>query len=124
MSQLEGVVNQLRRQHKQAQLEVQKLEAAIDAIEGLVGRGSHATSKRGPKSKLSAAGRSRIAQAQKARWAKGRNQQEKPSAESKSSKRTPAKRTMSPAARRKIAAAQTARWAQLRKQQQKKAAYS
>src|ERR1700749_3288980 len=57
--------------------------------------------------KLSAAGRARIAAAQRARWAKVK-------ASSKGNVATPKKRTLSAAARRKIAAAQRARWAKVK----------
>jgi len=49
---------------------------------------------------MSAAGRARIAAAQRARWAKVKGM--------------PKKRTMSASARRKIAAAQRARWAKVK----------
>ena len=53
--------------------------------------------------KMSAAGRARIAAAQKARWAKAKGQKVKQS--------QPKKRKMSAAARRKISLAAKARWA-------------
>jgi hypothetical protein len=125
MSNLARVLNQLRQEHRQAQKEVQKLQTAIEAIAGVVGRnGSEAIANKRPR--LSAAARRRVAQAQKARWAKARQELEKSSA-TKTSKRSSVRaknvppRSMSHAARRKIAAAQKARWAKI-KTQQKKAA--
>jgi hypothetical protein len=56
--------------------------------------------------KMSAAGRTRIAAAQKARWAKIKGQKMEPS--------QPKKRKMSAAARRKISLAAKARWAKVR----------
>jgi hypothetical protein len=121
MSNLGGVLNQLRAEHKQAQQQVERLEAAMHALEGVVGRnGSQPVLNSSPKRHLSAAARRRIAQAQRARWAKARKQQPQSSADSKGTK-TPTKRTMSAAARRKIAAFQRARWAKI-KGHQKRAA--
>ena len=57
------------------------------------------------KTKMSPAGRARIAAAQKARWAKLKAQSAIPPAVTKP------KRTMSPAARRRISAGAKARWA-------------
>jgi hypothetical protein len=67
-----------------------------------------------------AASRRKMAQAQKARWAKARKESQ-PIAIAKTTASAPVKRTMSVSARRKIAAAQRARWAKV-KTQQKKAA--
>lgn len=83
-----------------------KISALQDELARYLG-GS--TSSRGPgrprKSGMSAAGRARIAAAQRARWAKVR-------AGKGSASRAPrGKRTMSSAARAKIAAAARARWA-------------
>jgi len=67
-----------------------------------------------------------MAQAQRARWAKAR-QEEHAAPGSKTNRNSPKaakkpQRTMSAAARRKIAAFQKAKWAKIRGQQQKKAA--
>jgi len=75
MANLTGTLAQLREQRKLAQRQVEKLDEAIAAIEGLVGRGG--TSGMPRKRVLSAAGRRRIALAQKARWAKFKQQQKK-----------------------------------------------
>lgn len=83
----------------------EKIAALQDELSRYLGGSTEA---RGPgrprKSGMSAAGRARIAAAQRARWAKVRA--------SKPASRAPqAKRTMSAAARAKIAAAARARWA-------------
>jgi hypothetical protein len=72
MANLTGTLNQLREQRRMAQRQVDKLDEAISAIEGLVGKGSNTGAPR--KRVLSAAGRRRIAMAQKARWAKFKQQ--------------------------------------------------
>jgi hypothetical protein len=112
MSNLGNVLQQLRTEHREAEQQVAKLSAAIRAIEGIVrGSGSGAASNRRGRSTMSAAGRARIAAAQRLRWAKmkaGAKQAVGPKA-------TGAKPTMSVAARKKIAAAQRARWAKVRR---------
>ena len=98
------VLAELKSERNRAQQELQHLDAAIRVIHRLNGGG------RKPTRNISAAGRARIAAAQRARWAKVHTAQaSKP------------KRTMSPAARQKIAAAQRARWAK-QKAEQKNAA--
>lgn len=73
-----------------------------------VGSGRAATAGVGKRGGMSAAGRAKIAAAQKARWAKTRGgATEKKSTTPKVGKR----KGMSPAARAKIAAAAKARWA-------------
>jgi hypothetical protein len=85
-----------------------RLNAAIAAIEGVTTDGSRRPSKR-----ISAAGRRRIAAAQKARWARLKGTKVAPKVVSISAR----KRTISPLARKRIAAAQKARWAAWRKKQ-------
>ena len=75
MANLTGTLSQLREQRRMAQRQVEKLDEAIAAIEGLVGKGGSSGAPR--KRVLSAAGRRRIALAQKARWAKFKAQQRK-----------------------------------------------
>ena len=118
MANLDSVLQQLRQEQKQMQIQVEKLKEAISVIEGL-GTNSSGTSVNGsrPKRIISAASRRRMAQAQRARWAK---REKGPQSASKASGTAP-KRIMSIAARRKIAAAQRARWAKV-KAQEKKAA--
>ena len=118
MASLDNVLQQLRQEHKQAQIQVEKLKEVISAIEGL-GTTSSGTSVIGsrPRRIVSASSRRRMAQAQKARWAKAGKG---PQPVSKASGTVP-KRIMSTAARRKIAAAQRARWAKVRAAEKKAA---
>jgi hypothetical protein len=118
MANLDSVLQQLRQEHEQAQMQVEKLEEAISVIEGLCTNFS-GTSVNGsrPKRIVSAASRRRMAQSQRARWGKV----EKGRQPALKTIRAAPKRIMSIAARRKIAAAQRARWAKV-KAQEKKAA--
>jgi hypothetical protein len=122
MSNLENALHQLQEERKQAQLQVEKLDSAISVLQELVGRNSSrvARSTNHPQRIVSAASRRKMAQAQRARWAKARQSQ------SERARKTiglaSAKRTLSAAARRKIAAAQRARWARVKAQRPKKAA--
>jgi hypothetical protein len=105
MVNLSGVVQQLRKERDQAARTVERLEAALAALNGdSYGR------RTGTRRKISAAGRARIAAAQRARWARVRGS----GGQKRNVVRMPKKKTMSAAARRKIAAAQRARWAKLK----------
>ena len=116
MSNLENALQQLREEHTQARLRVEKLDEAISVVQGLVGLGSAPSSNGALGSRtLSAAGRRRISLAQKARWAKVRARH----VVSIASKRS--RRTISAAGRKRIAAAQRARWARVRAEQKKAA---
>jgi hypothetical protein len=112
MANLAGVVQQLRKERDQAARTVERLETALAALNGdSYGR------RTGTTRKISAAGRARIAAAQRARWAKvRRNGGHKHNVVS-----VPKKKTMSAAARRKIAAAQRTRWAKVKAAQKKTA---
>jgi hypothetical protein len=110
MVNMAGVVQQLRKERDQAARVVERLDAALTALNG----GSYG-GKTGTKRKISAAGRARIAAAQRARWAKVRRN----GGSKQNVVGMPKKRTMSAAARRKIAAAQRARWANVRAAQKK-----
>jgi hypothetical protein len=110
MNYLGNVVRHLQQERARAQKEVERFDAALAALNGSA---NHRGGRRGH---LSAAGKARIAQAQRARWAKVRGQ-----AQPAVPKSSPRKRTLSSAARRRIAAAQRARWAKL-KAAKKKAA--
>jgi len=101
MSNLSGIVKQLKKERDRVERELSGLNAALAAFVNV-----HAGSK--PKRKVSASTRRKLSLAQKARWAKANGQAPK------------SKRTISASARRKIAAAQRARWAKVRAQ--KKAA--
>jgi len=106
MTNLAGVVQQLKQERDQAAKMVQRLDAALAALNG-----ASRTKSSGTGNRLSAAARARIAAAQRARWAKVRANagSQKPRVVS-----MPKKKTMSAAARRKIAAAQRARWAKVK----------
>ncbi len=115
MPNLTDALQQLRQERGRAQAEVEKLDEAISVIESL--NGSGVSRRKGTRATriVSAASRRKMAQAQKARWARHRR-------ESQPATKTtlaPVKRTMSASARRKIAAAQRARWAKVKAQQKK-----
>ncbi len=120
MGNLTSALQQLRAERKQAQLQVEKLDTAISVIESLNGSGTVSQVNQ-PTRIISAASRRKMAQAQRARWARAKKESQPVVAIAKTAGSAPVKRTMSAAARRKIAAAQRARWAKV-KSQQKKAA--
>lgn len=105
MDNLVGVVRLLKNEHDRLSKELRGIGAALAAF-GKTYRNGTATRK------ISAAGRARIAAAQKARWAKIKGKTGEPA------KVVPilTKRTMSATARRKIAAAQRARWARVKRE--------
>ncbi len=80
MVSLEKILKQLRKERKSAIRELEKVEEAVIAIERLVGKAVRDGASRGEKAlggtrrKLSAAGRKKIAAAQKVRWAKLKQQ--------------------------------------------------
>ena len=78
MANLTAVVKQLRSERDRAARELDRLDAAIAALNHVAGRDGRRTAagRRGrrPRRKLSAAARARIAAAQRARWAKVRQQ--------------------------------------------------
>jgi len=119
MGNLTSALQQLRAERRVAQLQVEKLDQAISVIESLDGSRASIQANQ-PTRIISAASRRKIAQAQRARWAKVKKQSQ-PVPSTKTTALAPAKRIMSAAARRKIAAFQRARWAKV-KAQQKKAA--
>jgi hypothetical protein len=98
MTQLDGVVRLLKTEHDRLTKQMQGISAALSAFGAAYGKGSTV------RSKISAAGRARIAEAQRQRWAKLKRK----------SGPTLKKRTMSVAARKRIAAAQRARWAKVK----------
>jgi hypothetical protein len=123
MSNLKNALQQLREERQQVQVQAEKLDSAIAVLQELVGRNSSGVvrSTTQPQRVVSAASRRKMAQAQRARWAKARQQ----SQSARSGKTIPvgiAKRRLSASARHKIAAAQRARWARVKAQQAKKAA--
>ena len=119
MANLLSALQQLREERKQAEQQIETLDRAISAIEGIVGRssGSIRNGSR-PTRVVSAAARRRMAQAQRARWARVRQKGAGKGPVAIAGKR----RNLSAAARRKIAAAQRARWARFRAKQEKAAA--
>ena len=122
MASLDSVLRQLREEHNQARLQIEKLTQAISAIEGLTGRSSKASANgTRPKRTMSAAARRRIAQAQRARWAKFRTHSRSTVRKSKSNAGTPSKRKLSLEGRKRIAAAARARWARIKAKKAKKA---
>jgi len=118
MGNLNNALQELRAERKQAQSQVEKLDQAIAVIESLNGVGTSGKANQ-PTRIISAASRRKMAQAQRARWAKARKES-RPIALAQTTASAPAKRTMSAAARRKIAVFQRARWAKVTRE--KKAA--
>jgi len=112
MGKLSNALQQLREERKQMQSQMEKLDQAISVIESLNGSGAPSKGNQ-PTRVISAVSRRKMAQAQKARWAKARKGSQ-PIALAKTTGFAPVKRTMSAAARRKIAAFQRARWAKLK----------
>jgi hypothetical protein len=113
MGNLTSALQQLREERKQAQSHVEKLDQAISVIESLNGPRMVQQANQ-PTRIISAASRRKMAQAQRARWAKARKESQPLLAIVKTTGAAPVKRTMSAAARRKIAAFQRARWAKLK----------
>jgi hypothetical protein len=103
MKNLGSVMKILRNEQARLLREMQAIGSAISAFGAAYGKGPS------PRGTMSAAGRARIASAQRARWAKvkAKNGSDQTAA-------APKKRTMSSAARKKIAAAQRKRWAKVR----------
>jgi hypothetical protein len=99
MENVSSIIAQLKQERDRVARQLSGMNAALTAFAGVYGGSTNG------KRQISAAGRKRIAAAQRARWAKVRG---------KAKVATP-KRTMSAASRRKIAAAQRARWARVNK---------
>src|SRR5579871_2602482 len=72
MENLSRALGQLREERQRAQSQLQQLNAAIAAIEGLMGRNHSTAGRNGIVRAVSAAARRRMAQAQRARWARVR----------------------------------------------------
>jgi hypothetical protein len=98
MAEVSSIITQLKVERDRVAKQLSGMEAALRAFASAYGGGASPGRRQ-----ISAAGKNRIAVAQRARWAKIRGESAKP------------KRTMSAASRRKIAAAQRARWAKFRK---------
>jgi hypothetical protein len=109
---LTGVVQRLRKERDRAQLNLQRLDAALSALDGLnssfkdvrVGRRGHKP--------MSAAARRRMSAAQRARWAKVKARR----TGSKGLIPIRAKHRLSAARLASIRAAQRARWAKQKRQ--------
>jgi hypothetical protein len=101
MANFTSVLKQLQQERTRLAFQLESFTNAISALNGTSNNGTR-------KGTMSAAGRARIAAAQRARWAKLKGK--------KIASITVRKRTMSPANRKKVAAAQRARWAKWRKQ--------
>src|ERR1700719_778311 len=111
MVNLSNVLQELRAERKQAQLQVEKLDKAISVIESLNGMGTSRQSTQptrtlsAPSRVISAHSRRKMAQAQRARWAKIRKESQ-PAVATKTNSSAPVKRIMSASAKRKISAFQ------------------
>ena len=124
MANLNRALQDLRQERSRAGREVERLDEAISVLEGLTGRNHAGRSRRGgrtarmgrPRRRMSAAGRRKIAAAQRARWAKQRNAKRGGAQARKSP------RHMSVAARNRIARAQRIRWAKLKAAKKQKPA--
>src|SRR6266853_3508143 len=101
---MQSVISELEIERNRLKDELHRVAAALTAFGNVYLHGSRPTRKNRT---ISAAGRKRIAAAQRARWAKIKGQK----VISISSRKG-----MSPVARKRIAAAQKARWAQWRAQ--------
>ncbi len=110
---LASIVNELKSERTNLVNQLRHVDTALSALINLNGGAAAAK----PGRTISAASRTRMARAQRARWAKLRQQ----SSAGKKTSPLPVKRTMSAAARRKIAAFQRARWAKIRGRQKKAA---
>jgi hypothetical protein len=113
MVNLTSAIQELRAERKQAQTHVQKLDQAISVIESLNGTGTFGKANQ-PIRIISKASRRKMAQAQKARWARAKEASQPAVAIAKTTGSADVKHTMSTAARKKIAAFQKARWAKLK----------
>jgi hypothetical protein len=100
MTNLASVVKLLQKEHDRLRKQIKGIAAALEAFGSAYGT-------RNGNRKISPDGRARIAAAQRARWAKGRNSRGSEVA-------TPKKRVMSASARKRIAEAQKKRWAALK----------
>jgi hypothetical protein len=104
MTNLGGVVQELKKERERAAKEIERLDRALAVLVSL--NGNH--SGRSTRGRMSPEGRARVAAAQRKRWAKLKRAGAPPNVTA------PKKRSMSAAARRKIAAAQRARWAKVK----------
>jgi glutamate-1-semialdehyde aminotransferase len=111
---MQSVVSELQKERQRLEDQLHRVTAALTAFGKVYMYGSRlkgAIATRKTRT-ISAAGRKRIAAAQRARWAKIKGQKVVSISARKG-------RTMSPAARKRIVAAQKARWAKWWKTQKK-----
>ena len=101
MANLGDVVRLLKDEQNRLSRQMKAIGEALSAFGKTYAQGTRT------RRKISAAGKERIAAAQRARWAKVRGT-------SSNVTKMPKKRTMSAAARKRIAAAQRARWAKVK----------
>jgi hypothetical protein len=111
---LENIVTELRAERTHLVNNLRHVDAAL-AVLGKLEGGKFATESR----RVPASARRKMAAAQKARWAKVKNESQ---AASRGETSIAQKRTPSAASRRKMVAAQKARWAKVRAEQGKKTA--
>jgi hypothetical protein len=111
MTNLGDVVRLLKDEHSRLTKQIRGISAALSAFGTDYGKQNR---RRG---KISAAGRARIAAAQRKRWASVKGE----TGRTGSVAVAPKRRTMSASARKKIAAAQRLRWAKVRASQKKAA---
>jgi hypothetical protein len=104
MTNMGDVVGLLKKEHDRLTKQIRGVSAALAAFGAAYGK------QNGGRGRMSAAGRERIAEAQRQRWAKLKGKSGKPNVVA-----MPKKRTLSVAARKKIAAAQRLRWAKVKK---------
>src|ERR1039458_9808486 len=111
---MQSVVSQLQKERARLEDELHRITTALVAFGNVYSHGSQPKAAVATRKKrtISAAGRRRIAAAQRARWARIKGQK----VVSISSRKG---RTISPAARKRIVAAQKARWAKWRKAHKK-----
>lgn len=103
MTNLTAVLQQLQQERNRLAAQLECVNRAITALNGVTSNETGRT--------ISAAGRARIAAAQRARWARAKEQ--------KVVSIAARKRTISPTARRRIAAAQRLRWAKWKRAQKR-----
>jgi hypothetical protein len=110
---MQSVISELQKERKRLEDELHRVAAALTAFGNVYMRGSQPKAAVATRKKrtISAAGRKKIAAAQRARWAKIKRQKVVSIGSRKG-------RTMLPAARKRIVAAQKARWAKWRAQKQ------
>jgi hypothetical protein len=116
MAKLKGlmsIVSELRAERTNLVNELKHVDVALSAL-GNVNGGSPQTKATHPTRVISASSRRKMAQAQRARWAKVRKESQPVPGTAKTVGSAPAKRTMSASARRKIALARKARWAKVK----------